>query len=155
TWPARWPVSGSRSRGRSMAIKTLAREVTRLRRLHQKANRPTPATGSGPDPTAYPDDPCGYAASILRVTWWAKQQEVARAGVEHPRGFVKASHGVGKTHLAGGLISWHFDSFDPSISLSTAPTAAQLHDLTWREVRVQRKGPGMLPKAPRIEGRFP
>src|SRR5262249_34582480 len=118
----------------------------------RRTQRPT---GLRVNPAAYPADPLGYAREILGVTWWAKQQEVARAVLEHPRVFVKASHGVGKTHLAGGLVSWHFDSFFPSVTLTTAPTSAQVNDLTWKEVRLQRKGRGMLPKAPRIEGRFP
>jgi hypothetical protein len=106
-------------------------------------------------PGGHADDPVRYARDVLGVTWWAKQQEVARALLEHRQVFVKASHGVGKTHLAGGLVSWHFDSFDPSITLTTAPTAPQVHDLTWKEVRLQRRGRDMLPKAPRVEGRFP
>jgi hypothetical protein len=107
------------------------------------------------DPSSYAADPIGYARDVLKVEWWAKQQEVARAVLEHPMVFVKASHGVGKTHLAGGLVSWHFDSFNPSITLTTAPTAPQVNDLTWKEVRLQRRGRNMLPKAPRIEDYFP
>src|SRR5262245_11195486 len=118
-----------------------------------RSRRPAPG-GRVVNPGDYPTDPCAYATEVLGVTWWAKQQEVARAVVRYPRVFVKASHGVGKTHLAGGLVSWHFDSFNPSVTLTTAPTAAQVHDLTWKEVRLQRRGRGMLPKAPRIEGRF-
>jgi len=108
----------------------------------------------GFNPHHYPNDPLGYAENVLGVKWWSKQQEVALDVLNHPRVFVKASHGVGKTHLAGGLISWHFDSFDPSLTLTTAPTAAQVHDLTWKEVRLQRRGRDMLPKAPRIEAHF-
>ena len=100
-------------------------------------------------------DPAGYARDVLGVSWWSKQVEVAEAIAVHGhrRVFVKASHSVGKTHLAGGLVSWHFDCFDPSITKTTAPTASQVNDLTWKEVRLQRKGRDMLPKAPRIEGK--
>lgn len=142
-------------RGRA-AIRRLHRE-----RQHQTLQRLSPTAEVSPaSPYApYRNDPLGYAEEILKVAWWSKQQEVARAILEHPKVFVKASHGVGKTHLAGGLISWHFDCFDPSITLSTAPTAVQVHDLTWKEVRLQRRGRGMLPKTPKIEhplaeGRF-
>jgi hypothetical protein len=109
---------------------------------------------NGQDPAAYPTDPVAYAADVLGVAWWQKQQEVARALVDHPCVFVKASHGVGKTHLSGGLVSWHFDSFNPGLTLTTAPTAPQVYELTWKEVRLQRRGRGMLPKAPRIEHYF-
>lgn len=112
-----------------------------------------PSSSKG-DPAGYAGDPAGYARDVLGVEWWAKQREVAQAVVEHPRVFVKASHGVGKTHMAGGLTSWHYDSFDPGITLTTAPKADQVRKLLWKEVRLQRRGRDMLPKAPLIEGRF-
>jgi len=99
----------------------------------------------------YARDPEGYAENVLGVTWWAKQREVARSVVENAKTFVKASHSVGKTHLAGGLVSWHYDCFSPSITKTTAPTKNQVVDLTWKEVRLQRRGRNMLPKAARIE----
>jgi hypothetical protein len=102
----------------------------------------------------YQSDPVGYAKRELGVRWWHKQQEVARALVEHQKVFVKASHDVGKTFLAGGLVSWHYDCFDPGLTLTTAPTKKQVVDLTWKEVRLQRGGRGMMPKAPRIESYF-
>lgn len=71
--------------------------------------------------------------------------------MRHKRVLVKASHSVGKTHLAGGLVNWFFDCFAPSITLTSAPTAAQVEDLLWKEVRVQRAGrPGLFPRAPRM-----
>lgn len=101
--------------------------------------------------TAYRNDPVAYAETELGVKWWAKQVEVARALISSRKVFVKAAHSVGKTHLAGGLVNWHFDCFKPSITKTTAPTRNQVVDLTWKEVRLQRRGRGMLPKAPRIE----
>jgi hypothetical protein len=138
----------------------MRREATKLRqevRARREAARlpSARATGRAADSSAYPTDPVGYAQEVLGVRWWSKQQEVARSVVEHPWTFVQASHGVGKTHMAGGLVSWHFDSFSPSLTLTTAPTAAQVTGLTWKEVRLQRRGRGMLPKAARVEARFP
>ena len=100
----------------------------------------------GANPARYPDDPLGYAAAVLGVRWWAKQQEIAQALLTPPyRVLVKACHSVGKTFLAGGLVNWWFDSFDPGIALTTAPTDRQVHDLLWKEVRVQRHGRGGFP----------
>lgn len=99
-----------------------------------------------------PRDPCVYAASVLGVHWWSKQQEIANALMRHKRVLVKASHGVGKTHLAAGLVNWHYDLFDPGETLTTAPTVRQVTDVLWKEVRRQRKGrQGLLPKEPRME----
>ena len=55
------------------------------------------------------------------VRWWHMQVEIARALIKYKRVFVKASHSVGKTHLAGGLVNWFFDCFNPGITLTTAP----------------------------------
>ena len=58
-------------------------------------------------------DPEMYAEQVLQVRWWAKQVEVAQALLDHKRVFVKASHSVGKSFLAGGLVNWFFDCFRP------------------------------------------
>lgn len=93
-----------------------------------------------------------YAAHVLRVRWWEKQAQIAEALVRHKRVFVKAAHAVGKTHLAAGLVNWHFDLYDPGIALTTGPTQSQVADVLWQEVRTQRRGrPGLLPRATRME----
>jgi hypothetical protein len=113
-----------------------------------------------PDPdqrrpmTKYQTDPCAYAREILKVEWWSKQQEIARLLCEPPyKVLVKACHSVGKTFLAAGLVNWWYDSYDPSLVLTTAPTDRQVRDLLWKEVRVQRRGRGGFagPKMPRLE----
>lgn len=103
---------------------------------------------------AYADDPAGYARDILGVRWWQKQIEIAESLLLPPyRTLVKACHKVGKTHLGGGLVNWWYDSFDPGLALTTAPTDRQVRDLLWKEVRVQRGGRGGFrgPKMPRLE----
>ncbi len=91
---------------------------------------------------------------MLAVDWWGKQIEVAEALLCSRRVFVKASHSVGKSFLAGGLVNWFFDCFDPGICITTAPNAPQVRDILWKEVRVQRptdlRG-ALQPKAPRME----
>lgn len=122
-------------------------------RARRQKNGPEFLTADGFRPDAYAADPVGYARDILGVSWWQKQQDVALAYVKHERILVKASHGVGKTHLMGGLVNHHFDSYSPGLTLTTAPTARQVYGLLWKEVRLQRRGRGMLPKAARIEGK--
>ena len=100
----------------------------------------------------YLSDPESYARDILGVQWWSKQAAVARALLTHQRVMVRASHTVGKTHFGGGITNWWYDTADPSIALTTAPTNAQVKDLLWKEVRAQRRGrPGLMPRAPRME----
>ena len=97
-------------------------------------------------------NPHAYAQEILGVEWWSKQIEVAEALLTHRKVFVKASHSVGKTFLAGSLVNWFFDCYSPSKTLTTAPNQQQAIEVTWGEVRAQRKTNGLMPKAPRIEG---
>lgn len=102
----------------------------------------------------YEADPCGYAADVLKVQWWAKQQEIARALLQPPhRVLVRASHSVGKSHLLGGLVNWWYDTHDPGVVLTSAPTARQVRDVLWKEVRRQRGTRGGFPgpKIPRLE----
>lgn len=83
-------------------------------------------------------DPARYAQDVLGIRWWSKQVEIAQSVVENRRTAVKAGHSVGKTHGIGGLVQWHYDCFDPSITLTTAPNWSSIHDLLWGEVRSQR-----------------
>ncbi len=94
-----------------------------------------------------------YADLELGIKWWSKQAEIARAMVDNRRVFVKASHGVGKTHLAAGVVNWFFDCYAPSITLTTAPNEKQVKDVLWGEIRKQRgqKG-GLMPREPRMNG---
>lgn len=94
-----------------------------------------------PDQELYRLDPTFYADEVLHTTWWWKQQEIARSLLRSPyRTLVKSSHKVGKTHLAGGLVNWWYDNFNPSVCLTTAPKLEQVKDLLWKEVRAQRRG---------------
>lgn len=102
----------------------------------------------------YRDDPAAYARDVLNARWWAKQEEVARMLIRHRRVFVKASHSVGKSFLAGGLVNWFFDCFDPGLCITTAPTARQVQDILWKEIRTQRPArmrDVLLPRACRME----
>ena len=104
----------------------------------------------------YRADPVGYARDVLKVTWWDKQIEIAEALCRPPyRVLVKASHSVGKSHLAGGLVNWWYDTRSPGVCLTTAPTARQVRDVLWKEVRKQRAArPGFPgPSMPRLQDR--
>lgn len=127
----------------------LLTERVRLLEVRVRENRRTKA-----DLQKYRYDPAGYARDILKVKWWSKQVEIAEALCKPPyRVLVKASHSVGKSHLAGGLVNWWYDTRNPGVCLTTAPTARQVRDVLWKEVRRQRRArPGFPgPKIPRLE----
>jgi len=56
---------------------------------------------------------------------------------------IEAGHTVGKTKLAAGLVNHFFDCFTPSIIYTYAPTWEQVHDLLWKEIKVDRAGKGL------------
>lgn len=88
---------------------------------------------------ARPGRPIEYVREVLGQDLWEAQLECCRKLVEPPhKVMAKACHGVGKTYLAGCLINWFFDSYLPSACITTAPTAREVRDLLWREVRLLR-----------------
>lgn len=56
---------------------------------------------------------------------------------------VPAGHTVGKTKLSSGLVNHFFDCFVPSIIYAFAPTAEQIHDLLFKEIKTDRRGKGL------------
>lgn len=86
----------------------------------------------------YVADPTRYALEVLGVRWWKAQIEIGQSVLRNRRTAVYAGHGVGKTHGIAGLAQWHFDCFRPSITLTTAPNWASIHDLLWGEIKKQR-----------------
>lgn len=105
----------------------------------------------------YIADPVGYAGDVLGVSLTPQQQQIARALLEPPyRVLVPSANNTGKTFLAATLASWFHDNFTPSIVQATAPTARQVHDLLFKELRglrgnVAGASAGFAPKADRLE----
>jgi hypothetical protein len=110
------------------------------------------------DPHAYPGDPAGYAANVLGVTLTPDQEAIARAVLEPPfKVKVPSGHNVGKTMLAAVLVNWWYDSFDPGVVITTAPTERDVVDLLWAEIRrLRARAPAGLaqdfigPRAPEM-----
>lgn len=89
-------------------------------------------------------NPVGYASEKLNVRWWDKQKEIAELLITPPyRVLVLSAHGVGKTHTLAGLLNWWYDTRDPGVVITTAPTHRDVVDLLWTEVRLQRMAAGM------------
>jgi hypothetical protein len=84
------------------------------------------------------------------------QEDIARAVLKPPyKVKVPSAHNTGKTFLAAVLVNWWYDSFDPGIVITTAPTERDVVDLLWAEVRAQRERAGLPchfigPRAPEM-----
>jgi hypothetical protein len=80
----------------------------------------------------------------LKLKLTPAQKEVFRLIHKSPyRVLVKAGHSVGKTCLLAAAVNYYYDCFDPSWSITTAPTAREVEDLLWSEVRTQRRNAGL------------
>ncbi len=68
---------------------------------------------------------------------------------------VEAGHTVGKTKLASGIVNHFFDCFVPSSGYAFAPSAPQINDLLFKEIRADREGKGLpgrvLPATPEMK----
>lgn len=67
---------------------------------------------------------------------------------------IEAGHTVGKTKLASGIFSHFFDCFEPGVSYSFAPSAEQINDLLWKEIRTDRRAhnlPGRVMEIPELK----
>jgi hypothetical protein len=51
---------------------------------------------------------------------------------------VPSAHDVGKTFIAAVAVNWWYDTRDPGVVITTAPTLRDVVDLLWTEVRLQR-----------------
>jgi hypothetical protein len=116
----------------------------------------TADASTGPDTTVEYDGPVEYCERVLRVALTPTQEAIATDLTRHPyRVLCRSGHNVGKSFLAACLVNWWFDSYAPSICLTTAPTQRQVERILWREVRMLR-GRASLggfagPKMPRLE----
>ena len=112
-----------------------------LSRLKKRLHRLEQAKKKKADLAQYRNDPVGYAKDVLGITLWEGQKRAARLLLEPPwKVQVKASHSVGKTHLAAVLTSWFFFTRpNNSAVITTAPTLREVRDLLWTEVRMQSR----------------
>ena len=85
----------------------------------------------------YADDPVGFCEDILGVTTLQSWQKQLMMVVAHGarRVSVRAGHGVGKSALCAFLVIWHMVCRYPQKTIITAPTAGQLFDALFVEVK--------------------
>jgi len=56
---------------------------------------------------------------------------------------VDAGHNVGKTKLGSAFVNHFLDTCSPSIINTYAPSKEQIHDLLWKEIKVDRRDKGL------------
>lgn len=85
---------------------------------------------------AWRDDPCLFVRDALDATPTEQQTQALRAfAAPGARVAIASGHGTGKSTLMAWLILWALTCFDDVKAPVTAPTAHQLEDVLWTELR--------------------
>ena len=85
---------------------------------------------------AYRDDPVSFVTEVLGANplpWQIKFLEAIASGER--RISVRAGHGVGKSTVCSWALIWHMVTRYPQKSVVTAPTASQLFDALFSELK--------------------
>lgn len=67
---------------------------------------------------------------------------------------IEAGHGIGKTKISSAIVSHFFDTCAPAIVYTFAPSAEQINDLLWKEIRTDRRKanlPGRVLEIPELK----
>lgn len=87
--------------------------------------------------TLYQRDPEAWINDVLKKHWWSKQREIAQSFVDNTFTLVKSCNGVGKTNLAGDLVTWFVSVFPPEETsvLLSAPVREQINVMMFKYLR--------------------
>jgi len=96
---------------------------------------PSAETGKAALNRTWLERPELFCRDFLGLTPWPRQQEILRAVAGHNRVTVRSGHGVGKSTVAAAAVLWFTLLHDPAIVLTTAPTARQVEQVLWGEIR--------------------
>jgi hypothetical protein len=80
-------------------------------------------------------DPARFASEVLGADLWDKQREILSAVANHKRVAVRSCNGSGKMFTAAYVVIWWLVTQPESIVITTAPTAHQVRNILWREIR--------------------
>lgn len=117
----------------------------RIASLEEQLAALRPVVGDTAGLEQYRDRPVEFAGEVLGVELWSKQREILNTLRDHSRVSVRAAHSVGKTFTAAAAALWFLYSRSGSIVVTTAPTARQVRELLWREIRRHHIRAGVLP----------
>jgi hypothetical protein len=95
---------------------------------------------------SYLTDPVGWVRDFTREHLTADQAAVAESVVHNRYTAVRACHDSGKSHIASRLAAWWLDThpLGEAFVVTTAPTAAQVRVILWREIGKAHKLAGLF-----------
>jgi len=80
-------------------------------------------------------DPVFVVRTLFGSEIWRDQERILESVRDNPRTAWRSCHGIGKSFICARLVLWWLYSFPYSIVLTTAPTARQVEDILWKEIR--------------------
>ena len=80
-------------------------------------------------------DPAWFCREVLGCAPYPRQIEIIEAVRDHEQVSVVGANAVGKDWMTGRIICWWQCSHYPAKTIITGPTARQVSDIVWREVR--------------------
>ena len=83
----------------------------------------------------YAQNPELFFTDVLNVELWSKQKEILQSVLKNKKTTVRSCHSVGKTFTTSRIALWFLYSHMPSVVITTAPTARQIKNQFWRELR--------------------
>ena len=96
------------------------------------------------DFSIYRYDPVRYAREIHKLEVTPQQVSILEGLIEPPfRVFARSANTQGKSFIAALAVNWWYDTRNPSIAITTAPTQAQVEEILWGEIRGMRTKAGL------------
>ena len=84
---------------------------------------------------SWANDPVRFTSETLGASPWTKQVEILEAIRDNVRVAVRSCNGSGKTYIAAHVVLWWLMCHPDAIVITTAPTAHQVRNILWREIR--------------------
>lgn len=81
------------------------------------------------------DDPVALGRWLFDSIHWDKQKEIMRSVWKNKRTAVKSCNSGGKSRISAEIALCYLLAFRPSRVVTTAPTALQVEEILWKEIR--------------------
>jgi hypothetical protein len=81
----------------------------------------------------YADDPVGWISKHSFM--WSKQMEIAEAVRDYRFVACRSAHGTGKSYIAAWIVCWWLATHDDAVVVTSAPSANQVKNILWKEIR--------------------
>lgn len=103
-------------------------------------------------PDDWSADPVGWCRERGGEHTWSGQSAIAESVVRNRYTAVHSAHDLGKSKISANISTWWIDTHPPGTAfvVSTAPTAAQVSAILWREIAKMHKkvgAPGKINRA--------